>query len=566
MGEGRTGTGDDESLLVRSPRSLRSLLPIVRWLPNYSWSRDLPTDLIAGVAVAALLIPESMGYSGVAGVPPEVGLYAALAAVAAYALSGGVSILVVGPASAVAALSASLVAEFGSDVDPIEVTAALAIMSGVLYMLAGALRAGWIVNFISRPVLHAFVAGLSISIIIGQLDGLFRVEVEGESAVSKAVDVVSKMGDWHGSSTAIGLGGIALLLVLERYAERIPAAVVLVVVGIVAVSALDLVGEGVVVVGEIPEGLPEVGLPDLSATRWLELAGAATALVLVGFSEGYAAASAVASRTGETLDADQELIGAGSANVVAGLAGGMAVSGSLSKSAAAAGAGARTQMANVVAGVIVLATLLFLGPVFEHLPEPVLAAIVIVAVLPSSDPRRVLRLWSVNRLDFMAAALTFTLVLVWETLPAMIVGVAVSLAFLVRRASFPDVVELRPDPDGVFRIVAPSEPPGDGSSPVLRFEAPLLYANAARLGQAALELVGRHPSAERLVLDAEMLADLDATGAEALEDLDELLADRGIELRLARMHRRARGQLDRSGLASRFDGRLYPSLHDAVDG
>lgn len=172
-------SGEDRSLLRRKPRTIGWLAPISGWLPHYQWSRDLSMDVIAGVAVAALLIPESMGYAGVAGVPTQVGLYAALAAVVAYAVTGGVSILVVGPASAVAALSASVVAEFGGEADPIALTAALAITTGLLLMAAGGLRLGWIVNFISRPVLEAFVAGLSISIIVGQLDGLLGVDVEG---------------------------------------------------------------------------------------------------------------------------------------------------------------------------------------------------------------------------------------------------------------------------------------------------------------------------------------------------------------------------------------------------
>ncbi|MEM8747633.1 MAG: SulP family inorganic anion transporter [Actinomycetota bacterium] len=557
----------DDSLLAREPRSLASVLPVTRWLPGYRWGRDLVPDSIAGLALAALLIPESMGYAGVAGVPPEVGLYAALGAVVAYVITGGTSILVVGPASAVAALSASIVAEFPSDVDPIGLTAGLALTSGVLLLLAGALRLGWIVNFISRPVLHAFVAGLSISIIVGQLDGLFGVEVEGESAVAKFLDVLRHLVDAHGLTTLIGVAAVAAILLLERVAERVPAALVVVVVGILAVVAFDLSAEGVEIVGDIPQGLPDVGIPDLSGMRWLELLAGGAALLLVGYSEGYAAASAVAASTDEDIDADQELIGSGAANVGAGLLGGLAVGGSLSKSAAAEAAGARTQVANLVAGVLVLATLLFLGPVFERLPEPVLAAVVIVAVLRSADPRRVLALWPVNRLDFAAGLITFVLVLVWETLPAMIVGVALSLAFLVRRASFPDVVELARDDAGVFRrAVDVDSPSGADDVAVLRFEAPLVYANADRLRTAADRLVERRSGTARLILDGEMISDLDTSGAEMLVDLDDELAANGVELQLARFHARARAQIARSHLAGRFADRTHARLEDAVAG
>ncbi|WP_158412350.1 SulP family inorganic anion transporter [Ilumatobacter nonamiensis] len=556
------------SLVSLPERTLTSVIPILGWLRRYRWKRDLPVDLIAGLALAALLIPESMGYAGVAGVPAEVGLYAALGAVAAYAITGGSSILVVGPASAVAALSASIVADFSGDVDPIALTSALAITSGVLLIVAGILRLGWIVNFISRPVLEAFIAGLSISIIIGQLDGLLGVEVDGESAVAQFIDIVSNVADWQGWTVLIGVAAVIALLLLERYAARVPAAIVVVVAGIVIVEILDLASRGVEVVGDIPQGLPDVGVPELSMAEWLELLAGGLSLMLVGFSEGFAAVSSVSSATGEEVDSDQELIGSGAANVASGLVGGLAVSGSLSKSEASIANGARSQMANVVGGITVLATLLFLGPLFEILPEPVLAAVVIVAVLGAANPTRVLDLWDVNRADFIAGVITFVLVLVWEALPAMIVGVVISLAFVVRRASFPDVLELYRTSDGSFVARGDEEldaAPVDGVA-ILRFEAPLIYANAGRLVRGSKALIAARPDATRFILDAEMVSDLDASGARALAAIDDALRERGIEMRIARFHRRARQQVHRSKLRARFEGRIFPSLDAAVHG
>lgn len=556
----------DQGLVRRPARSASTILPVLAWLPNYRWRRDLPADLLGGVALAALLIPEAMGYAGVAGVPAQVGLYAALGAVVAYAIFGATSVLVVGPASAVAALSASIVGEFNGDIDPVVLTSALAITSGVLLLLAGAFRFGWIVNFISRPVLHAFVAGLSISIIIGQLDGLLGVEVDGDSAVSKFLDVLAQIGSWHPLTVAIGFGAIAGLLIIERYARGVPAAVVVVAIGVLLMVVFHVDERGVAIVGEIPQGLPGVSVPDLSLAEWLELIAGGAALLLVGFSEGYASASTVAGRTGEVVDADQELVGAGAANIASGLVGGLAVSGSLSKSSASMTAGSRTQMANLTGGLLVLATLLFLAPVFEKLPEPVLAAVVIVAVLRSADPRRVLDLWAVNRSDFAAGLTTFVLVLVWETLPAMLVGVALSLAFVVHRSSFPDVVELRRDSAGGFRRSKRSDATlAQGRAAVVRFEAPLIYANCDRLRAAVRTVVAENDALECIVIDAEMVSDLDYSGAETLATIDDDLAGRGIELRLARVHTRAHGQIDRSGLAGRFEGRIAPSIEVAVD-
>ena len=555
------------TLLRTPPRTVASTFPIVRWIRTYTWQRDLPVDMLAGFALAALVVPESMGYAGVAGMPPEVGLYAALAALCAYAIVGGTSILVVGPASAVAAMSASVVGEFGSDVNPIALTAALAITSGVLLVVGGVLRLGWIVNFVSKPVLEAFVVGLAISIIVGQLHGLLGIEVHGDSVVAKVVDVFRELDTAHVVSVCIGVGSLLALLLLERVARRVPAAVTVVVAGIVAAVLFDLSDRGVDLVGQIPSGLPDLAIPDLSATRWAELLAGGAALVLVGFSEGYASATAVAEETGEQVDADQELIGAGAANIAAGLVGGLAVGGSLSKSAASQKAGARSQMANVVAAAVVLAALLFLAPLFEQLPEPVLSAIVIAAVLRSANPRRVARLWTINRMDFAAGLVTFVLVLVWETLPAMIVGIALSLVFLVRRASFPDVVELGQDPGGEFRrrgAMDTSALPADVG--VVRFDAPLIYANAERLRAAVRTLVDHRPDVTVVVFDGEMISDLDITGADVLERVDDDLTSRHVELRVARLHHRARGQLDRSHLRDRFEGRLYPTLRSAIDG
>ncbi|GAA1479128.1 sulfate permease [Nocardioides aestuarii] len=557
----------DGGLVRRPERDLRTFLPVLAWLPRYRVGRDLSADLVAGIALAALLIPESIGYAGIAGVPPEVGLYAAIAAVAAYALTGGTSILVVGPASAVAALSASLVAELtSSGADPAVLTAALAVSSGLLLLLAGLLRLGWIVNFISRPVLHAFVAGLSVSIIIGQLDGLLGVEIDAETAVGKAWQVVARVAEWDPATVALGVLGLGLLVSLEHWAPRVPAALLVVVGGIALVWLLGVDEVSIDVLGTIPQGLPSPDLPGLDLETWLTVTAGGAALVLVGFSEGFAAASSVSDRTGEAVDGDQELVGAGAANLASGLFGGLAVSGSLSKSAASQAAGARSQVANLAAAAVVVLTLLVLAPVFELLPEAVVAAVVIAAVLPAASPSRVLDLWAVNRLDFAAGLTTFVLVLVWETLPAMIVGVALSLLFLVRRASFPDVVELRPDHDGTFAKVEDGVP--GLSRPdvaVIRFEASLVYANADRLARAVDTLLGERPGLKVLVLDAEMVADLDSTGAETLHALDDRLAAADVEMRLARIHRRARGQLQRSGLAARFEGRILPHVLPAAE-
>ncbi|MBX3314359.1 MAG: SulP family inorganic anion transporter [Actinobacteria bacterium] len=557
-------TAYDAELIVKRKRGLGSFVGCVDWLPRYRWGKDLPVDLVAGLTVAALLIPESIGYANVAGVQPQLGLYAAMAAAIVYALVGNQRVLVVGPSAAVAALSASLIADITGNESADQLAIGLAFAAGIVLLVAGFLRFGWIVNFISRPVLEAFIAGLAISIIVGQMSGLVGSEKGEGSVVRKAWHVLSDVGNWHRETLAIGLGALVILIVLERFLPKLPAAALVVVGGILLTGWLDLGADGVALAGTIPTGLPNVGFPDFSLEVWAELLGGGFALFLVGFSEGFAAAASAAEEMGDVVDPDEELVGAGVANVAAGFFGGMAVSGSLSKTTAGLRAGARSQVAGLTAGVVVVLTLLFLGPVFERLPEPVLAAVVIHAVLRSANPSQALGLWNVNRFDFVAALATFVLALTWETLPAMAVGVFLSLAFLVRRASFPDVVEMEADAHGVVRRVGEADVaiPMDGVG-VLRYEAPLLYAGSDRLGQAVDNLIARRGPLHGLVLDAEMMSDLDTSGALALERLDDRLAGQGTTLHLARVHSRAREQIERSRLAPRFEGRTHRTVAEA---
>ena len=221
-GSDRSGDSGPDDLTERPERTLSSFVPILSWLPRYSWGSSLVRDAVAGITLAALLVPESLGYAGVAGVSPELGLYAALAAAVAYAVMGGSRILVVSTAAGVSAVTSSVITELTDDIDPAVAAAALAGASGLILLVAGLLRIGWIVNFISRPVLEAFVAGLCISIIIGQLGKLVGAEVEGESPIEKFGDLVGQVADWDTLTVAIGVAAIATLLLLERFARKVP--------------------------------------------------------------------------------------------------------------------------------------------------------------------------------------------------------------------------------------------------------------------------------------------------------------------------------------------------------
>lgn len=304
---------ESAALSAERPSGFRRYLPILQWLPGYRRNGKLTGDLIAGISVAALLIPESLGYAEIAGVPPEVGLYAAPAALLAFALFGGSRLLVVAAASAVSAVSAGIVGGLsGGDEDAaIALTAALAVVAGLIFLAAGLARLGWVSNFMSKAVMEGFVVGLSISIIIGQLDALTGVEIEGENAVAELADVFSQISSWDGLTIAFGLGSLAILFAAERFVPRLPGALTVVVLGVILVSIFNLDEEGLAIVGEIPRGLPDFGVPDVDGSDWLALIPGGMAIVLVGFSEGFAAGNDVA-EPGEELDANQELIASGS--------------------------------------------------------------------------------------------------------------------------------------------------------------------------------------------------------------------------------------------------------------
>jgi len=303
-------------------------------------------DLVAGLTVWAVLVPEALAYASIAGVSPVVGLYAAPGALLLYAAFGSSRHLVTGPMSATAALSAAAVAQLaqpGSGAFT-TLTVALAITTGIIALLAGLMRLGFLASFISEPVLKGFIVGLALTIIAGQLPALFGVEKGSGDFFEKVWDLVTKLGDTQGWTFAVGIASLALVLGLRRVAPASPGSLVAVACGVLAVELLGLDDRGVAIVGTIASGLPELGLPDAAAQDYLNLGGSAVGIALVGFAEGLGAAKTYAARHHYDVDANRELLGLGAANLAAGLSSGMVVDGSLSKTAVNGGAGAQSQV------------------------------------------------------------------------------------------------------------------------------------------------------------------------------------------------------------------------------
>lgn len=512
----------------------------------------LRRDLVAGLTVWAVLVPESLAYATIAGVSPVVGLYAAVPALVLYAAIGSSRHLVVGPMSATAALSAGIVGTFVAAGDDryAALTTALALVTGVIGVAAGLARLGFLASFISEPVLKGFIVGLALTIVAGQLPKLFGIEGSDGDFFAKLWHLLTSLDQTSGTTLAIGVLSLVVVLGLRRWLPIVPGSLVAVLLGIAAVALFDLEQHGVAIVGPIQSGLPTFGLPSgLAWDDYLALVGPAGGVLLVGFAEGLAAAKTYAARAGYDIDANRELAGLGVANLGAGVASGMVVNGSLSKTAVNGGAGARSQISGLTVAALTVVTLLFLTGLFEELPEATLAAIVIAAVIELVDIaalRRLYRVWTQRlggiygpaaRADFLAAIAAMLGVLVFDTLPGLVIGIAVSMTLLLYRASRPHVTRLvrigDTDRPGLW-VDADRHPdvrPEDGIL-VIRVESGLFFANADHVRDSIRALAAPGPVA--VVLDGESSPFIDVTAAGMLDQLSRELAARGVRLYFAR--------------------------------
>ena len=332
---------------------LQRYVPITEWFPMYDWKGDLRPDFIAGLTVWALLIPEAMAYAGIAGVPPEAGLYAAPLALLFYAMFGSSHHLFVGPSSTVAILSATIIAPLAaSDGSNFwALTSWLAIVTGVLFVLFGVLRMGWVANFMASSVLDGFLVGLALVIALGQTDKILGIESEGGNVPQELWSMLSQFAQWSWPTIAVGIASLVALFAIERFRPGLPGALVVMLAAIALSALLDWEGGGIHVVGEIPAELPNLSIPEVPDGDVLgDLLVGALAVVVVAFAESFAAAKTYASKFGYQVDANQEMIGLGAANLGAGLSGGFVVDGSLSKTAAGVEAGQKSQMTSVFAG------------------------------------------------------------------------------------------------------------------------------------------------------------------------------------------------------------------------
>jgi high affinity sulfate transporter 1 len=520
---------------------VREHVPITTWLPAYR-SGYLRGDLVAGVTVWGLLIPEMIAYAGLAGLPPQAGLYTLLASLGLYAVLGTSRQLVVAGTSASAVLVFSAVTALApqSPTGYLTLAAGMVVITGLVFALAGVLRLGFITAFLSRPVMTGFVFGLAIFVTVGQLPKLFGIEKGGGDTVAQLVHVIGHLGSAGWVTFAVGAASLGLLFGLERFAPRLPGGLVLLVLGIALSALLHLDEHGVATVGAIPTGLPTAAWPHITVSDLWVLLPSAVGMMLVIFSEALGAGQTFADEHGYRLDANQEMLAIGVANIGSGVLGGLACGGSLSQSAVNDGAGARTELSPLVAAALSLVTIIALTPLFRDLPEAVLAALIIHAVSHLMKVREMRRFHRLVPREFWLGVLTLTGVVVLDVLPGLILGVTVALVLLIYRSSRPTVSVLGADPatPGAFADVRrhPGVTPVPGVL-IVRPNAALYYVNAAVVCDTiTARVTAADPRPRCVVLDLDATDELDITTAEQLGKLETWLSRAGVDLCLAHAH------------------------------
>lgn len=541
------------------------------WLDAYRAASDLPSDAMAGITVAVMLIPQGMAYALLAGLPPVVGLYASVLPLVAYAAFGTSRQLSVGPVamdSLLVATGASLVATPGT---PAFLGAAvlLALMVGVSQAAMGALRLGFLVNFLSRPVISGFTSAAAIVIGLSQLQHLLGVKLGRSSTVHGALgEALPRLADVHLLTLALGAGALLMIIGLRRLERRLPGALIAVAVTTLLSFWLELALQGVAVVGDVPAGLPSFSVPAVSWDDARTLLPSALMIALIGFMEAISVAKALAAKHRYEVDANRELVGLGAANIAAAFTGGYPVSGGFSRSAVNDQAGAKSPVASLVTAGVIAVSLAFLTPLFYHLPKAVLAAIVMSAVGGLVDVREPIRLWRVRQSDAVLLLATFAVTSFVGIGEGIVVGVVASLGAFIYRSTRPHTAELGRLPGTNvfrnFRHFDEAEPvPG---VLILRMDASFYFANVAFFKDRLDAFLREAPAdVHSVLLDCSSMNDLDSSAEQALQDTVHRLRESGRDMYLANVKGPVRQVMQRSGLWKLLGSdHIYLDLAQAV--
>lgn len=559
------------------PRLARSrvgrVLPGVANLAGYQrgW---LPKDIVAGLVLSALLVPQGMAYAELAGLPAVTGLYTSVLCLVAYAIFGPSKVLVLGPDSSlgpmIAATILPLAGADGSPARAIALASMLALLTGAFMIAAGVGRLGFVADLLSKPTILGYMNGLALTIFVGQLPKLLGFSVDSDNFIGDCVGFVQGVlaGDVLPQAAAVGLGAIVVILACKKFAPRIPGVLVAVVLAIGATILFDLQAAGVKVVGTLPQGMPLPSVPAVGLSDMPILVAGALGIALVALTDTISTATSFAERRGEEVDGDKEMIGIGVANAAAGLFQGFPVSTSGSRTAVAEQTGAKSQLTGVVGAAVIVAMLIALPSLFADLPQPALGAVVITASLSLADFPATRRLWSQRRADFFIAVIAFLGVAIFGVLPGIVIAIAISVANVFRRVWWPHQAVLGKVPHlAGFHDIArhPNAELLPGCT-ILRFDAPLIFANARTFRDKVRALAEAQGSPGWVIVAAEPITDVDTSACDMLDDLAAALAKQGTllvfaELKDPVMEKLRAYELDPAIPSEQF----YPTIRKAVD-
>jgi len=545
------------------------LAPITEWLPNYP--RVDRGDVIAGIALAGLLIPESMGYAEIAGLPPQAGMYATAFGLLAYAVFGTSRQLAVSPTSASSAILAATLAPLAA-ANPqkfVVLASAVAIVLGLLFLIAGFLKLGFISDFISKPVLKGFVFGIALNIIIKQLPKLLGIEHGSGHAYQQFWHSLTQITHSNPWTIVTGVSALVVLFAVDRYLPRVPGALVVLIAGIAISRIMQLHQHGVEIVGVMPAGLPHPGFPILTWNDWLKAAPAAVGLVLVLFAESMGAARTFAGKNGYDIDANQELRALGVANVASGIFRGMQVGGGTSGTAANDSNGAKSELSSIAAAASVILVLLFLTGWFYHLPEAILAAIVIHAVWHLLDYKTLLHFRRISRVEYREGMAAIVGVLAFDILDGLALAMILSLLALMRFLSMPQVVvlgRLR----GTGEYVDIARHPEAEQFPgilMLRIDRIWFFANADGIREHAKQLFHQAPGPlKAIIINLAPVPLIDVTAVDALAQLRESSVRHGRRLVLAGVRDPVRDTLARASVLGVIgEQNIFRNMQNAVE-
>ena len=555
------------------------------WLPSWlsGYSRvQLPGDLAAGLIVTVMLIPQSLAYAMLAGLPPETGLYASILPILAYALFGTSMSLAVGPVAVISLMTASALQPLAAPGSPeyVELAVQLALLTGLMLLAFGLLRLGFLASFISQPVVSGFISGSAILIALGQAAQVFGVRAGGGSALDTAIQLVKALPALNPVTTAIGLGTIAFLLAARRWlpgqlqatmnrsraellAKLAPMLAIVVTTALAATLGLDSTA-GVSVVGAVPAGLPSIGMPLPGADDFASLWLPALLIALVGFVESVSVARSLGLKRRQRIVPDRELLGLGAANLASAISGGFPVTGGFARSVVNFAAGANTPLAGVMSALLMAGVIAGLTSLFHSLPHAVLAATIIVAVSSLFDWGAIRDTWRYDRGDAVALLLTLGAVVVLGVEEGILAGVAASLALLVWRSSRPHIAVVGRVPGTEhFRNVERHDVETVPGLMAVRVDESLFFGNAAAVEERIEQALAERPETRRVLMIFSAVNQVDATALAMLDELERNLAERGVELRFAEMKGPLMDRIAGTEFGVRMKNRTYLRAHEA---